>query len=346
MRKNKAIIFVLVLALMLSIVPYFGCGSLCQHDYEWTILVQPTCVKEGEMEGVCNKCDTKTEETIKALGHDFVDGVCTRCKIEKDKQYINEGQKLGYTIADLNEKAEKFGYDEENAAEKFLKKHKFKKPYVNKLGMFKVSVVNGNEEHHINLGVLSEKYDIKDDGAKDIYEIELVYNLKVVYEGGGTYDFGKFRWTNSVENKDDIVAIALNKDNLLLAVRADNSVEIVGKVANNPDDIDQTTVCFANGATSCFVSGVVDATLSNVVIPEYFNLKPVTKIMSYSFSNMQSLTTITIPKSVVTIGFHAFSNCENLRTINYSGTREEWEQINIVSPGDIVGVNIVYNYSE
>ena len=39
------------------------------------------------------------------------------------------------------------------------------------------------------------------------------------------------------------------------------------------------------------------------------------------------LTSITIPDSVTIIGPYAFANNENLATINYRGTEEEWNAI-------------------
>ena len=39
------------------------------------------------------------------------------------------------------------------------------------------------------------------------------------------------------------------------------------------------------------------------------------------------LETIIISKNVVKINSFAFSGCTNLKTINYTGTKEEWEKI-------------------
>lgn len=59
----------------------------CGHD-EMVVdpEVLPTCTKSGLSEGShCSLCNAvvKTQEEISALGHDYVDGVCTRCGDEE-----------------------------------------------------------------------------------------------------------------------------------------------------------------------------------------------------------------------------------------------------------------------
>lgn len=42
-----------------------------------------------------------------------------------------------------------------------------------------------------------------------------------------------------------------------------------------------------------------------------------------------SLTSITIPDSVTSIGNAAFYNCSSLKEVNYKGTEEQWNNIEI-----------------
>ena len=73
----------------------------------------------------------------------------------------------------------------------------------------------------------------------------------------------------------------------------------------------------------------------------------VTSIGEWAFQGCISLTEITIPKSVTNIDIEIFYLCENLKTINYIGTQEEWNFINFYPswdggmPSDYV---INYNY--
>lgn len=60
----------------------------------------------------------------------------------------------------------------------------------------------------------------------------------------------------------------------------------------------------------------------DVVVPEN-----VTKINSYAFAGYRKLMSITIPANVTSIGAHAFYRCDNLKTIYFAGTEEQWNAI-------------------
>ena len=68
----------------------------CQHQREHVhvykaIFIPPTCTEAGYMENICNCGDKEvTLGVMNALGHDFVDDKCTRCKIERDHQHDYE----------------------------------------------------------------------------------------------------------------------------------------------------------------------------------------------------------------------------------------------------------------
>ena len=49
-----------------------------KHDYNEEVTVEPTCEKTGIKTFVCD-CEDVYTETIEELGHDVVDGACTRC---------------------------------------------------------------------------------------------------------------------------------------------------------------------------------------------------------------------------------------------------------------------------
>lgn len=53
----------------------------------------------------------------------------------------------------------------------------------------------------------------------------------------------------------------------------------------------------------------------NIVIPKYYNGKPVTKIGEGAFLNKEYLTSVIIPEGVLTIGTGAFRECKNLQTV-------------------------------
>ncbi|MDD7403363.1 MAG: GLUG motif-containing protein [bacterium] len=56
---------------------------VCYHEWEVTKTAEPDCVKYGFIEKTCNKCGTvRTLPGDTALGHNYVDGSCTRCRVE------------------------------------------------------------------------------------------------------------------------------------------------------------------------------------------------------------------------------------------------------------------------
>lgn len=55
----------------------------------------------------------------------------------------------------------------------------------------------------------------------------------------------------------------------------------------------------------------------------------VNSIAESAFEGCSSLTSITIPTSVMSIGVHAFKGCSSLTDINYRGTIEQWEEITL-----------------
>lgn len=80
--------------------------------------------------------------------------------------------------------------------------------------------------------------------------------------------------------------------------------------------------------------------LTSITIPD-----GVTTIGNGAFLNCTSLTSITIQDSVTIISDNAFAGCIGLKTINYTGTEEQWNAISKGTswkPG--TAVNVIYNY--
>ena len=75
--------------------------------------------------------------------------------------------------------------------------------------------------------------------------------------------------------------------------------------------------------------------------------KKLLKTYADSNFNPQQLTIsrITIPESVTSIGKNAFSGCTGLTTINYTGTEEQWNAINKgLYWNSGASFNVIYNY--
>ena len=82
------------------------------------------------------------------------------------------------------------------------------------------------------------------------------------------------------------------------------------------------------------------SSLTSVTIPD-----SVTSIGNSAFSSCKCLTSITIPNSVTSIDRDAFYYCTSLKTINYTGTEEQWNAISKGTDWNYeTSLNVIYNY--
>ncbi len=111
----------------------------------------------------------------------------------------------------------------------------------------------------------------------------------------------------------------------LISITIPNSVTSIGSSAFLGCD-SLTSVTIGSGVTSIgsFAFSSCDS-LTSVTIPN-----SVTSIGSSAFYNCDSLTSITIPNSVTSIGGYAFSGCSKLTSVSYTGTIDQWAQIEFV----------------
>ena len=70
--------------------------------------------------------------------------------------------------------------------------------------------------------------------------------------------------------------------------------------------------------------------LVSVTIPE-----TVTEIYPEAFSNCKSLASVTIPEGVTEIDDSAFSSCESLASVIFTGTKQQWEDLDRCIPSSV-----------
>lgn len=102
-------------------------------------------------------------------------------------------------------------------------------------------------------------------------------------------------------------------------------VDTIDGIVGRPWDNSITSVNITDGVTSIGSVAFSECTnLTSVCLPE-----TIKSIGRSAFSDCSNLTSINIPKNVSTIEAVAFNNCKNLKQVYYSGSKEEWDNINI-----------------
>lgn len=94
----------------------------------------------------------------------------------------------------------------------------------------------------------------------------------------------------------------------------DDTCTICGCIIAGTDGLSYTL----DTAGNCYtVSGIGTATVTDIIIPSFYNNLPVTSIGLSAFSGCESLTSITIPNSIDSISYHAFYGCDSLEYHKY-----------------------------
>jgi len=66
------------------------CGKVCSHNFgAWVTVTEATCVNAGLKKRTCSICGLEETETIEALGHNWVEGVCSRCGLECEHTFVD-----------------------------------------------------------------------------------------------------------------------------------------------------------------------------------------------------------------------------------------------------------------
>lgn len=58
-----------------------------KHSYSSTVITNPTCTDIGYTTYTCECGDSYTDSYVNALGHNYVDGICSRCR-DRDEEYF------------------------------------------------------------------------------------------------------------------------------------------------------------------------------------------------------------------------------------------------------------------
>ena len=184
---------------------------------------------------------------------------------------------------------------------------------------------------------------------QNVYTLVLPNTIEKIYQPSKIYEL------------QNIQSISYLSDNLETVILS-NNLNLIGENAFASFDkltnitIPESVTSIGNGAfEKCSsltnikipegITSIGDNTfywsgLTSITIPE-----GVTSIGEFSFAH-SDLESITISKSVTSIGNNAIYVCNNLRTVNYRGTQEQWNAISIGRDNEgLTNATINYNYT-
>lgn len=99
----KILYFVLLCIFLLFAFVIIFSATQCQHEYTLTDTRAATCTEDGKETYICELCEHKKYETLKAIGHTMENDKCTVCGYIDTKQDNNSPQKSNdkTTMADI-----------------------------------------------------------------------------------------------------------------------------------------------------------------------------------------------------------------------------------------------------
>lgn len=87
-----------------------------------------------------------------------------------------------------------------------------------------------------------------------------------------------------------------------------------------------------------YIIGIGTCTDTDIVIPSASDSGyPITEIDRYAFENKTTITSVSLPNTIMVIGRYAFDGCTSLTSVYYDGTEEDWKNnVEIESGNDAI----------
>lgn len=278
-----------------EIIPALG------HDVTSIPGKTATCTEDGyTAESYCDRCGVVFEESIvvPALGHDYVDGVCTRCGAVREKtkglEFELSDDGTYYILSGRGTATDKEIYVPEEYEGLPVKELGYR-AFVNDQNIELIEIPSSIE--------LLDVYSLG--GCSNLNTVILHEGLKTISENAFYGDVSLEELTlpstlTSIENR--AFSYCYNLEKLEIRQGENNVYETIDN-------------CLIEKSTKTLITGIKTS-----VIPDDGS---VTSIGDYAFYAQAYITSITIPDSVKVIGMGAFSTCTNLKEIDLGNGVEE-----------------------
>ncbi len=326
-------------------------GPSCEHDFVGSVVVLPSCTEKGRMVFECEKCGEKIYSDIEALGHDFVDGTCTRCGVS-DGTAEEPDLSLFTDMYDAYVWAKELGYPfTEETFTEGLPGMRFTDIFVNKNGRFKVKygwISADIGDVRVDIPV-EEEPELR--GSIAAIEVTGDGDVQMTDTTGVVKNFGRIEQYATIA-RETLTGVALNMQNCLLLLTNRGRIINAGRVLqNNSPDVSDDLLLYSELNDGTYqVCGAFDrniksadiapthmgarvmsvgieafsgyACLENVTVPE-----GVTHIKRHAFKDCTALKYAILPQSLESLHLLAFENCRSLKSIFYMGTEEQWKNV-------------------
>ena len=257
-----------------------------------------TCTEQA----ICERCNQKYG---KALGHDYQNGVCTRCGGELASDglaYSLNSDGNGYTVTGI-------GTCKDNDI--YIPSVYNSKP-VEKIGSYAFKNCTGLTSVTIPNSVIYIGYDT----FRGCTGLTTVNWNATACKSAGAIDYPIFQECSNLatvhigDNVTTIPSYAFKNCTGLTSVTIGNSVTSIGKNAFF-GCTGLTSITIPDSMTSIGDYAFRDCvSLTSITIPD-----SVTSIGGFAFYNCTGLTSVTIPDSVTSLGEYAFYNCSGLTSV-------------------------------
>ncbi len=104
--KKSTFILICIFLLFVSVIIFSA--TQCQHEYKLTDTQAATCIEDGKETYICELCEHKKYETLKAIGHTMENDKCTVCGYieaehndEPNETQREQENNKGVSIADI-----------------------------------------------------------------------------------------------------------------------------------------------------------------------------------------------------------------------------------------------------
>lgn len=314
-------------------VAYWHCGS-CDLNYadesgeqelesvvdpaahawgEWEQTADPTCTQDGVLTRVCDVCHEKEYDHINALGHDMTFVPYREATCEE-----NGWMEHWHCDRCGND------YSDEKGSSAF-------DPTINAYGhdwgsleyvAYKEStcLTQGNIEHYHcdicgNNYSIEESHDLIEDVALEIDPDNHEY------EPGWEYSDTE-HWREPSCGHEDADDFRAKHD-----YGDDCHCVTCGYATEGTPGLEYEEYVENGELIGYQVTGIGSADVTDIVIPRYYADKSVVRIGYSAFSGCSGLTSVTIGNGVTSIGRDAFSGCSGLTDVYYTGDLAGWMDI-------------------